>query len=177
MRKHGQRPTAAWTSRPAGDAGFTLLELLVTMGIAALLMGLLVLGVRGFNSSTNRRAAVGTLMGIFDQARSVAISDGRATYVVFVSAPSGQDQSGAGVAARMWGQAYALFEDPVLQDGVTSFVPQQRSQWFYLPTSVAFKCVGTTASSSPDSLTASPPAANDTTKFNEPAAGRVASLQ
>ena len=176
MRTDRQPPERASSRRrparaSAGTVGFTLVEMLVVIGIITILLALLTLGVRGLNGSTNRRSAVGTLMGIFDQARGVAISDGRATYVVFVSAPGGKDQSGAGVPARMWGQAYALFEDPVLQDSTTAdkFVPQQRSAWLYLPTNVAFKCVSG-SDSSPASLTASLPAANDTTKFNVPAA-------
>ena len=138
------------------------------MSIITVLLAVLVLGLRGLNGSSNRRAAVGTLMGIFDQARSVAISDGRATYVVFVSAPQGQTQNTTGVPAQMWGQAYALFEDPVLQDNsnASNFVPQQRSAWLYLPTNVAFKCVSTT-DGSPASLTASPDP-NDKTQFQVP---------
>ena len=135
---------------------------------------MLMLGVRGFNSTTNRHAAVGTLMGILDQARTVAVSDGRATYIVFMSAPRGQDQSNAGVPARMWGRAYTLFEDPVLQDTSTasSFLPQQRSAWLYLPTGIAFKCDdGTDATTA--SLTATQTTSNDP-QFTVPVPGSSA---
>ena len=155
----------------AGRGGFTLVELLVVIAIASILVGLLVLGVRGISGGTSRRSAVGTLMGVLEQARGVAISDGRVTYVVFVSAPNGAAPSGtSGVAATMWGRAYAIFEDPVLTDATTAtnFQPQQRSNWLYLPTGVAFKSaqVGT-----PASLTDSAPATQDVTKFKVPATG------
>ncbi len=148
------------------------------MGIATLLLGLLLMGVHGFNSTTNRRAAVGTLMGVFDQARTVAISDGRATYVVFVSSPHGSTQDTSTVVPRMWGQAYALFEDPVLQDAstATSFLPQQRSAWLYLPTSVAFKC-DSSNDATLDSLTTTPTTTSDP-PFNVPAtAGGATALR
>ena len=160
-----------------GCAGFTLTELLVVIAIVSLLIGVLVLGVRGLSGGTSRRAAVGTLMGVFDQARAVAIADGRATYVVFVSAPRGNAPVDADkVATTMWGRAYALFEDPVLTDTMdsTSFQPQQRSNWLYLPTGVAFKSDPGT----PASLTDSGPGANDLgVAFKVPAASGSVSVK
>ena len=143
------------------------------MAIVSLLIGLLVISVRGLNGGTSRRAAVGTLMGIFDQARAVAVTDGRATYVVFVSTTRSQGDASTAVYPAMWGRAYALFEDPALQDSTkaSDFVPQQRSSWFYLPTGVAFKCAGNGDDSAP-SVTAMLPADNtptaDPTTFNVP---------
>ncbi len=151
------------------------------MAIISLLIGLLVISVRGLNGGTSRRAAVGTLMGVFDQARAVAVTDGRATYVVFVSAPSGQAQNDAAkVAPTMWGRAYAVFEDPALSDNVTAdnaeatFQPQQRSSWLYLPVGIAFKS-DYSRSGTPASLTDSTVAENDT-KFRVPAAGGMIAL-
>lgn len=155
----------------AGCAGFTLTELLVVIAIVSVLVGLLTLGVRGISSGISRRSAIGTLMGVFDQARAVAVSDGRATYVVFVSAPSGAAPSGTdGVATAMWGRAYAVFEDPALTDATTAsnFQPQQRSNWLYLPTGIAFKSA---QNGTPASLTDSAPATSDVTKFKVPATG------
>ena len=95
-------------------------------------------------------------MGLLEQARMVAISDGRATYVVFASAPTGQTQDTTVITAPMWGRSYALYEDPVLQDVSTaaSFLPVQRSAWLYLPVGVAFKCDN--SDGTPPSVTAAP---------------------
>ena len=153
-------------------AGFTLVEMLAVVGIILILMTLTIYGIRGTGGATNRRAAVGALMGVFDQARMVAISDGRPTYVVFASEPKGQTQDPTALAAvpdSLWGRAYALFEDPQISDSMTSAAAVQRSNWLYLPTGVSFKCEGSTDSSH-DSVTAharlSTDPSSDQTKFN-----------
>ena len=147
-------------------AGFTLIEMLAVIGIIGILTALTGLALRGINGSTSRKAAVNNLMGVFDQARIVAVSDGRPTYVVFVSAPAGQTQSNAALPDTMWGRAYALFEDPPLTDAsnTTNFYPVQRSSWLYLPTGVAFKC-NSTADNTPPSVTAAKQATGDATTF------------
>ncbi len=114
-------------------------------------------------------------MGVFEQARTVAISEGRSTYVAFVSMPMGQTQNAAGVAPTMWGRAYAVFEDPILTDTSTSFLPVQRSSWLYLPVGVAFK--SDHSNTSVASLTDSAPPTGDATQFKVPASGGPASLK
>ena len=154
-------------SRRSGQAaGFTLIEMLSVLGIVGFLTTLTVLSVRGLGGGTSRKAAVGTLMGMFDQARMVAISDGRPTYVVFASEPHGQSQDTSALTDTMWGRAYALFEDPVMSDAAStaSFLPVQRSAWLYLPTGVAFKCDSSSDNTAP-SVTASLPATGDSTVF------------
>lgn len=142
-------------------AGFTLVETLAVTGIILILTTITAMAVRGFNGGLSRRAAVGNLMGVLDQARTIAISDGRPTYVVFVSAPSGHMQNAPGLPDTMWGRAYALFEDKEVTDGMSAadFSPGQRSAWMYLPSGVAFQCSGV------PSLTASLPAPDDPTAF------------
>ena len=151
---------------PHGAEGFTLVETLAVTGIILILTTITAMAVRGFNGSLSRRAAVGDLMGVLDQARTVAISDGRPTYVVFASAAAGGAQATGAPADFQWGRAYALFEDREITDGMSAadFPPEQRSAWMYLPTGVAFKC-DSRRDGTPPSLTASLPAADDPTMF------------
>lgn len=143
--------------RPRGlTAGFTLVEMLAVTAIIGVLAALTVLGVRGVGGGASRKAAVGTLMSVFDQARMLAISDGRPTYVVFASTQKGQTQANAAALPdSIWGRAYALFEDNAITDATTAtgLYPAQRSAWLYLPVGVAFKCDNST-DGSPDSVTA-----------------------
>lgn len=117
--------------RPA----FTLAEMLAVMGILTILLVVTVPAFRGLNQGGARRAAVNNLMGMLDHARTLAVSDGKATYVVFYA--SGTQVSGAqtDVVNGPWGRAYALYED---HDNV-SFNPEQKTPWTYLPAGMAFK--------------------------------------
>ena len=107
---------------------FTLVEMLVVMGIIALLLAATLPAFRGFGETQSRRGAVGNLMGALDRARMMAISDGLATYVVFAN-------NSSSVNPNLWGRAYAIFQD---QDNV-NFKPIQRTAWMYLPNNIAFK--------------------------------------
>ena len=99
---------------------FTLVEMLVVMGIIVLLLAATLPAFRGLNQSESRRGAVGNLLGVLDRARMMAITDGLATYVVFACpAASGQLNS------DLRGRAYAIYEDA---DNVT-FVPTQKTPW------------------------------------------------
>ena len=134
---------------------------MTVVAIILILVSASIFSLRGGGSAMNRHAAVGTLMGVFDQARMTAVSDCRSTYVVFTSEPKGQTQDTTAFPDTMWGRAYALFEDPILTDTTTaasttstnSFNPVQRSAWMFLPTGVAFKCDSTT-DNTPPSVTA-----------------------
>lgn len=149
-----------------GAAGFTLVEMLGVMTIIGILTALTVLGVRGINGTASRKAAVGNLMGVLDQTRMIAISEGKAAYLVFVSAPRLQtDLINNTLPDSMWGRAYAIFVDAD-STSATPFVPQQRSQWMYLPVGVAFK--SDTADNSPADVTATARSSSDQTAFTIP---------
>ena len=120
--------TAAYILRRR--AAFTLVEMLVVMGIIVLLLAATLPALRGLNQSESRRGAVGNMMGVLDRARMMAISDGLATYVVF-SCPTDPTQ----INADLRGRAYAIFEDG---DNVT-FIPTQKTPWMSLPKGMAFK--------------------------------------
>lgn len=119
-------------------AAFTLVEMLVVMGIISLLAVVSLPSLRGLGQTGLRRSAVSAVMNALDRARVMAISDGRATYVVFACKTTGETQ----VNPALWGRAYAIFQDA---DNI-DFQPQQRTPWLYLPTSMAFKVDGNTPS-------------------------------
>ena len=60
---------------------FTLLELLVVIGIIAILMAMIAPAVTSLSKSNGRKAAIANLLGGIEQARAQAIADGQATYV------------------------------------------------------------------------------------------------
>ena len=107
------------------------------MAIIAILLAAVLPAVRGLSNSTSRHGAVGSLIGVLDRARMMAVSDGLATYVVF-AVPGGD---GANLKKELWGHAYAIYED---HDNIT-FKPEQRTPWMQLPTGMAFKINGALA--------------------------------
>ncbi len=111
-------------------AGFTLVEMLTVMGIIVLLLVATLPALRGLNQSESRRGAIGNLLGVLDQARMMAISNGLATYVVF-ACPANASQ----VNPDLLGRAYAIYQD---NDNV-SFTPVQKTAWLPLPKGIAFK--------------------------------------
>lgn len=110
---------------------FTLAELLAVMGIIAILLVAVLPAVRGLSNATSRHGAVGTLIGVLDRARMMAVSDGLATYVVF-AVPGGNGQQ---LKKDLWGRAYAIYQD---HDNIT-FTPEQRTPWMQLPQGMVFK--------------------------------------
>ena len=115
---------------PRRHKAFTLVEMLSVMGIIVLLLVATIPALRGLNQAGSRRGAVGTMMGVLDRARMMAISDGLATYVVF-TCPVDESQ----LNPDLCGRAYAIFED---SDNV-SFIPTQKTPWMQLPKGMAFK--------------------------------------
>ena len=112
-------------------AAFTLVEMLTVMGVVSVLIAIAVPNMRGINQTAARRNAVTGVMNALDRARVMAISDGRATYVVFARKTDGPTQ----VNSSLWGQGYAIFQD---KDNI-DFQPIQITPWLYLPNSMAFK--------------------------------------
>lgn len=118
----------------AGSA-FTLVEILTVMGILAILLAVTLPAFKGLNQGGARRAAVSNLMGALDRARTMAVSDGRATYVAFYATDTPADGTLMDSTGGPWGRAYAIYQD---NDNIR-FAPVQQTPWLYLPTGMAFK--------------------------------------
>lgn len=117
--------------------------MLVVMGILTILLIVTVPAFRGLNQGGARRAAVNNLMGMLDHARTLAVSDGKATYVVFYASGTTVNGAQTDSTSGPWGRAYALYED---HDNV-SFSPEQKTPWTYLPAGMAFKTDGSQTAS------------------------------
>ena len=116
--------------------GFTLLELLLVIGILTLLLGALIPAVTSLSKSSGRKAGVKLLVGILEQARATAIKDGRSTYVAFAAQPTSgttslTDQT---LIDRYFYHAFAVFED---DPAGTAKV--QITSWKILPVGISLR--------------------------------------
>jgi type II secretory pathway pseudopilin PulG len=137
---------------PRDEGGFTLLEILLVMGVIAIMMGVLVPAVTSLSKSNGRKAAIANLLGGIEQARAEAIKSGQAAYVVFPTFGSGAQST----LDRYNYRSYAIFEDDAASPGNV----KQLTGWKSFPTGVALRAAGTAALSNladPGALT--PPVA------------------
>jgi type II secretory pathway pseudopilin PulG len=111
---------------------FTLLELLVVIGIIALLLVAVVPAVTNMSKSSGRKGAISNIASIIEQARSLALSDARNTYVAFATAlpAAATPQMVQDYSYR----TYAVFEDNPLGAGRL-----QVTKWQKLPTGISFR--------------------------------------
>jgi type IV fimbrial biogenesis protein FimT len=94
-------------SHPPAHRGFTMLELVITMTVAAILMALAVPSYR-YVTSTNRIAAeVNGLLGDMQFARAEAIKEGQTVTVC----ASSNGTSCLGAAATAWQNGWIVFSD------------------------------------------------------------------
>jgi prepilin-type N-terminal cleavage/methylation domain-containing protein len=117
--------------------GFTLLELLVVMGIILIALAALVPAVTSLSKSGGRRAALNSLLGGIEQARAEAIKSSQATYVVFPVFTGGTQST----LDRYNYRSYAIFEDDAAIPGNV----KQLTDWKSFPTGVALRAAGTAA--------------------------------
>jgi type II secretory pathway pseudopilin PulG len=118
-------------------SAFTLLEILLVIGIIAIMMVLLVPAVTSLAKSNGRKAAIANLLGGIEQARAEAIKSGQATYVVFPTFASGAQST----LDRYNYKSYAIFEDDAANPGSV----KQLTAWKSLSTGVALRAAGTAA--------------------------------
>ena len=121
-------------SHLAFSKAFTLLELLVVMGIIAILLVALIPAI-GISKSSGRKGAVSNLLGAFEQARAEAIKSRQATYIVFPTFTAGTSQT---TLDRYNYKSFAIFED----DPANPAAPKQLTKWQTLPTGIALRSAG-----------------------------------
>ena len=131
-------------------AGFTLLEMLIVLGIIAILLALLAPAVTSLSKAGGRRAARDSLLGGIEQARAEAITSSQATYVVFPTFTTGT----ASILDRYNYRSYAIFEDNAASPGSV----KQLTDWKVFSSGVALRAAGTAALSNlADPSTLTPP--------------------
>src|SRR5947209_11027502 len=147
QRERAGAPRRAVASRAGG---FTLLELLIVVGIIAMMLVALVPAVTSLSKSGGRRAARDSLLGGIEQARAEAIKSGQATYVVFPMFSNGMQST----LDRYNYRSYAIFEDNAASPGNV----KQLTDWKSFPAGVALRAAGTAALSNlADPATLTPP--------------------
>lgn len=118
-------------------AGFSLLELLIVLGIVAMALAALIPAVTSLAKSGGRRAALNSLLGGIEQARAEAIKSGQATYVVFPTFGAGTAQS---TVDRYNYRSYTIFEDNAASPGNV----KQLTDWKSFPVGVALRAAAYT---------------------------------
>jgi len=103
---------------------FSLLELLVVIGLIAIMLVAVVPAVNSLGRSSGRKGAVSNVMNAIEHARALAISSGRPTYVVFADQNTPEE--------------YRCTSFIVFQDDAT-FTPKPITKWYRLPTGIAFR--------------------------------------
>lgn len=115
-------------------AAFTLLELLVVIGIIALLLVAVIPAVTSLSKSSGRKGAISNLLGAIEQARVEAIKTGQPSYLVFPTFTSAP----AALLDRYHYKAYAIFVDDPAHPGT----PKQVTNWKTLPTGISLRAAG-----------------------------------
>ena len=114
-------------------SAFTLLELLIVIGIIVVLLVALLPAVNSLSKSGGRKAGVSNLQGAIEQARAQAIKDGLATYIAFPTTLPGTPNEE--MIQRYSYHSYALFED----DPANPTTPKQLTPWRTLPVGISLR--------------------------------------
>ncbi len=117
------------TSGSPERSAFTLVEMLVVIGIISILLVAVIPAVNSLSKSSGSKSAVSNFMNAVEQARSLAITSGSATYVVFADETLTSNDSSAPDKYRA--KAYIIFQDK-------DFVPVAITKWYFLPTGISF---------------------------------------
>jgi prepilin-type N-terminal cleavage/methylation domain-containing protein len=113
---------------------FTLLELLVVIGIIALLLVAVIPAVTSLSKSSGRKGAISNLLGAIEQARAEAIKTGQPSYIVFAAFTAAPPA----LLDRYHYKSYTIFVDDSAHPGT----PKQVSNWKTLPTGISLRAEG-----------------------------------
>jgi Tfp pilus assembly protein FimT len=108
---------------------------MVVIGIIAVLLVAVLPAVTSVSKSGSRKAAMTTLLGLLEQARTRAITDGRTTYVAFAT-DLGTDDAAA--KQRYSYRSYAIFQ----QDPDTPGTLTQLTEWKTVGSNVSLRATG-----------------------------------
>lgn len=125
--------------------GFSLLELVLAIGVAGILAALIAPAAAGIASSANRRGAVENLMGTFEQARVAAIEGQQRVYIGFAD--------GDFPVEDMRFAAWIVFREA--SESELAAQPAKRfvvlKPWTRLPKSIAFASTSASLAGAPPS--------------------------
>jgi type II secretory pathway pseudopilin PulG len=154
------RPKNVSTPQRERASAFTLLELLIVMGIIVIMLVALVPAVTSLSKAGGRRAARDSLLGGIEQARAEAIKSGQATYIVFPTFTSASATQST--LDRYNYRSCAIFEDNAANPGNV----KQLTDWKSFPTGVALRSAGiANLASPPPTFTFTPDRNASTTAF------------
>lgn len=101
---------------------FSLLEMLVVVGVIAIMMSLLAPAIAGFQNTAGRRGAVNIVMNTLEQARVAALESGRPVHVLLYRRAFPEQD------------ALMVVRDP--EDGVPTSPLERLTKWTKLPKGV-----------------------------------------